>query len=156
MFEGQVAMEPCLIVRAAEAAPRSANGLAYTPLSNAERFFNLQPLRVTIPPTRRGKTHFQHAGEEWIFVLSGRLTLSLAGKTYDLEPGDAAHFDSQQPHRLIARGPRDAEVLVVASPFAEAGRAPAPSLRSKRAIPAPIYLPTQRGGKNFKENKNKK
>jgi len=51
------------------------------------------------------------------------LTLSLAGKTYDLEPGDAAHFDSRQPHRLIARGRRDAEVLLVASPVSSASGA---------------------------------
>jgi uncharacterized cupin superfamily protein len=52
--------------------------------------------------------HYKHDGE-WIYLLSGRLTLSLAGKTYDLEPGDAAHFDSRLPHRLIARGTRKAE-----------------------------------------------
>jgi hypothetical protein len=40
----------------------------------------------------------------------------LAGKIYDWEPGDAAHFDSRPPHRLIARGTYDAEVLLVASP----------------------------------------
>ncbi len=146
MFEGDVVVEPCLIVRAKEAVSRSANGLTYSPLSSAERFFNLQPLHVIVPPTRRGNTHFQHPGEEWVYVLSGRLTLSLAGKTYDLEPGDAAHFDSEQPHRLIARDGREAEVLVVATPFAEAGRAPAPS---RRAIPAPVYPPACRTGKSL-------
>src|SRR5271163_762776 len=96
MFEGpEVAVEPCLIVRASQAMTKTVNGLTYSPLSNAERFFNLQPLRVIIPLTRQGNTHYQHGGEEWIYVLSGRLTLSLAGKTYDLETGDAAHFDSQ-------------------------------------------------------------
>ena len=135
MFETQLASEPCLIVRAAEAEAKSLNGLTYTPLSNAQRFFNVQPMRLTISPSRKGKEHFHHEGEEWLYVLSGRLTLSLAGKTYDLEPGDAAHFDSRLPHRLIARGPREAEVLLVSSPFTEG--APPPSLfrEEKRAIP---------------------
>ena len=135
MFESQIAAEPCLIVRASEAVFKSSNGLTYTPLSSAERFFNLQPIRLTISPKRKGSEHFNHDGEEWIYLLSGRLTLSLAGKTYDLEPGDAAHFDSQLPHRLMARGPHDAEVLLVASPFSEAGSAAPSSAKLKRAIP---------------------
>ena len=136
MFEGQVAVEPCLIVRAAEATSQSANGLTYTPLSNAERFFNLQPIRLVVSPKRKGNDHYHHDGEEWIYLLSGRLTLSLAGKTYDLEPGDAAHFDSRQPHRLIARGTQDAEVLLVASPFPESERRRPALADQKRAIPA--------------------
>jgi len=150
MFEQDVALDPCLIVRAAEAVEKSANGLTYTPLSNAERFFNLQPLRLTISPKRAGNSHFQHEGEEWIYVLSGRLRLSLAGKTYDLEPGDAAHFDSRLPHRLISRGPRETEVLLVASPFTAAGRAPVPAFAAHRAIPAPVSLPAQRKSKPSK------
>jgi transcriptional regulator with XRE-family HTH domain len=136
MFESEVATEPCLIVRAAEAVTKSANGLTYTPLSNAQRFFNLQPIRLTVSPKRKGFEHFHHEGEEWIYLLSGRLTLSMAGKTYDLEPGDAAHFDSRLPHRLIARGTQDAEVILVASPFAETGSVPPISVRQKRAIPS--------------------
>lgn len=62
-------------------------------------------------------------------------TMSLAGKTYDLEPGDAAHFGSRLPHRLIARGSHPAEVILVASPFSETGSVTPISLKQKRAIP---------------------
>jgi transcriptional regulator with XRE-family HTH domain len=136
MFETQVAAEPCVIVRAREASPESANGLTYTALSNAERFFNLQPMRLTISPKRKGNEHFHHEGEEWVYLLSGRLTLSLAGNSYELEPGDAAHFDSRLPHRLNARGPHEAEVLLVASPLSHTPGAAFPLANQKRAIPA--------------------
>jgi transcriptional regulator with XRE-family HTH domain len=135
MFETQVATDPCLIVRANEVAPQQAGGLTYTPLSNAERFFNLQPIRITVSPKRKGTDHFHHEGEEWLHVLSGRLTLSLNGKSYDLEPGDSAHFDSRRPHRLIARGQQNAEVLLVASPHSGPERRGAPLTDQKRAIP---------------------
>ena len=135
MFETELAMEPCIIVRADEGVPQAANGLRYTPLSNTHRFFNLQPMRVTISPTRPGTEHYKHDGEEWIYLLSGRLTLSLAGKTYDLNPGDAAHFDSRLPHRLIAHGTRKAEVLLVASPSSEPTNVSGGSPRQFRAIP---------------------
>jgi transcriptional regulator with XRE-family HTH domain len=135
MFESQLATEPCIIVRRAEAIPKSAKGLTYTPLSSAERFFNLQPMRLRVSPSRKGTEHFHHEGEEWIYLFSGRLTLSLAGKTYDLEPGDAAHFESRLPHRLIARGPHEAEILLVASPFSANGNAGSTTFNRKRAIP---------------------
>src|ERR1035441_1167286 len=98
LFESQMATEPCVIVRGDAAIKKSINGLKYIPLSNAGRFFNLQPIKVTVPVSRRGNEHYHHDGEEWIYVLSGALTLSLAGNTYNLKPGDAAHFDSRQPH----------------------------------------------------------
>lgn len=135
MFETDLATEPCLIVRAAEAVTKSINGLTYTPLSSAERFFNLQPIRISVSPSRKGNEHFHHDGEEWIYLLSGRLDLSLAGKIYELRAGDAAHFDSRLPHRLIAKGSQDAEVLLVASPFSEAVSVQANPLKQKRAIP---------------------
>ena len=139
LFESPVVETPCVIVRAGDAMERSARGLKYAPLSHAGRFFNLQPLRVKVSPLRRGNEHYHHDGEEWIYVLSGRLTLSLSGKTHDLEPGDAAHFDSRLPHRLMARGDRDAEVLVVAAPV---WSPPAnPNFTEHRAIPAIGLLP---------------
>jgi transcriptional regulator with XRE-family HTH domain len=132
-FESPVAAEPCVIVRGAEAEERSANGLKYAALSYADRAFRLQPLRIKVSRSRRGAEHYQHHGEEWLYVLSGRLTLSLAGKTYDLGPGDAAHFEARLPHRLIATGPEDALVLLVASPDPNPSRQP--MLLEHRAIP---------------------
>jgi transcriptional regulator with XRE-family HTH domain len=136
LFESPLATEPCVIFRTEDAVEQNANGLAYVPLSNAGRFCNLQPMRVRVSPSRRGSQHYHHDGEEWIYVLSGALTLSLAGRAYDLHRGDAAHFDSRLPHRLIAKGPHDAEVLVVASPLSGSLPMMNPSTRQFRAIPA--------------------
>jgi transcriptional regulator with XRE-family HTH domain len=134
LFEPQ--LEPCVIVRGTNALEKSINGLKYVPLSRAGRFFDLQPIKVTVPLSRRGNEHYHHDGEEWIYVLSGSLTLSLAGKTHELAPGDAAHFDSRLPHRLIASGKKDAEVLLVASPMAGSGQPLPASAGQQRAIPA--------------------
>jgi transcriptional regulator with XRE-family HTH domain len=136
LFESQLAAEPCVIVRSAGAVQKNLNGLKYVPLSNAGRFFNLQPIKVTVPVSRCGNEHYHHDGEEWIYVLSGALTLSLAGKTYNLKPDDAAHFDSRLPHRLIAKGKKDAEVLLVASPVGNSSQVMLPAISQHRAIPA--------------------
>ena len=134
LFESQPGRERCVIVRGANAVEKSINGLKCAPLSDAGRFFNLQPIKITVPVSRRGSEHYHHDGEEWIYLLSGTLTLSLAGKTYALMPGDAAHFDSRLPHRLIASGRKDAEVLLVASPVANTAQVMLPAMREHRAI----------------------
>ncbi len=137
LFESPLATDPCVIVRGATAVEQTTNGLAYVPLSDPARFFNLQPMRVRISPSRRGREHYHHDGEEWLYLLSGALTLSLSGKTYELAAGDAAHFDSRLPHRLIARGSHDAEVLLVASPLTGPLPVVQSAYRQSRAIPPP-------------------
>jgi quercetin dioxygenase-like cupin family protein/DNA-binding Xre family transcriptional regulator len=136
LFESEVAAEPCVIVRKGEGIEQRVNGLAYVPLSKANRLFNLQPIRVRVSQGRRGDEHYHHEGEEWIYVLSGLLTLSLGGKTYELNPGDAAHFDSRLPHRLISRGRGDAELLLVASPLSQSGPGGRGVTKEWRAIPS--------------------
>ena len=138
MFETQLPLETCLIVRKEEAVSRQAYGLTYTPLSQVGHLFNMRPIRVTVSLNRKGEEHYQHEGEEWIYVLSGRLTLSLAGARYDLDEGDAVHFDSRLPHRVIARGKTAPEILLVASPLSleRSVAAPVPSAsNTHRAIP---------------------
>jgi transcriptional regulator with XRE-family HTH domain len=135
LFESPLASEPCLIIRADDAITRRANGLTYAALSNPDRLLSLQPVLVTVPADRPGNEHFQHDGEEWIHVLTGRLMLSLAGDTYDLNPGDSAHFDSRLPHRLIPRGGRDVKVILVASPSARTSTPVRPTRRLDRPRP---------------------
>ncbi len=138
MFETQIALEPCLIVRKAAAVAHRAQGLTYVPLSQAGHAFNLRPIRVTVSLERNGQEHYRHEGEEWIYVLSGEITLSLAGEKYDLDAGDAVHFDSRLPHRVIPRSKTAPEILLVSSPLAlerkVAGQPFLPS-SAKRAIP---------------------
>ncbi|MEU4895664.1 XRE family transcriptional regulator [Streptomyces sp. NPDC044780] len=58
----------------------------------------------------------EHPGEEWLFVHSGDVRLEVASATYDLAPGDAAHFDARQPHLLHNAGPNAATVFVITVP----------------------------------------
>ena len=127
--------DPCVIVRGNKSRPVHGDGLSYLALSNKSRFANLQPMRLTVSADRRGDEMYQHEGEEWVYVLSGRLSLALAGKTHLLLPGDAAHFDSRLPHRLSALGGADAELILVACPLAEPATGPMPRPpRPRRAI----------------------
>jgi len=46
----------------------------------------------------------RHGGEEWGFVISGRLGVTIGFDDHELGPGDAIAFDSSAPHRLYNRG----------------------------------------------------
>ena len=139
MFETQVALEPCLVVRKSDGVPHRAQGLTYVPLSQAGHSFNLRPIRVTVfSPSATGRNTTAMRGEEWIYVLSGEITLSLAGEKYELGAGDAVHFDSRLPHRVIPRSKTAPEILLVSSPLTlerkVAGQTFLPS-SARRAIP---------------------
>src|SRR5260370_28590095 len=77
LFESPLATEPCVIVRASEAMEKTINGLKYVPLSNPGRFFNLQPLRVKVSPSRRGKDHSHPAADYSVNVSPALLILTL-------------------------------------------------------------------------------
>jgi len=116
LFEIRQDDESCLVIRVGERTTHHGNGIDYLPLSGASRF-NLQPMRAMISPLRQGSERYQHEGEEWLYVLSGRLQLCVGDREYELETGDAAHFDSRQPHRLNALDGHEAEVILVACPI---------------------------------------
>ena len=46
----------------------------------------------------------RHSGQEFGYVLSGRLQVTIGFKTYELEPGDSIGFECTTPHRLATVG----------------------------------------------------
>lgn len=103
-----------VVTRAVDAQPQAGNGLTYVPLSRRAPPMGMQPLRVTVSAGRVGEERYRHEGEEWLYVLSGTLELTLTDEKHTLQPGDAAHFDAREPHRLAALHGADAELIIVA------------------------------------------
>jgi transcriptional regulator with XRE-family HTH domain/quercetin dioxygenase-like cupin family protein len=46
----------------------------------------------------------RHAGQEWGYIISGELAVTIAFDEYRLGSGDAIAFDSRVPHRLFNAG----------------------------------------------------
>jgi transcriptional regulator with XRE-family HTH domain len=91
-----------------------ANGLVIAPCSGFPGSSTLEGLRISISPDREPPEPARHRGEEWIYVVAGRLRLEFDGVVHLLETGATAHFDANRPHRLAAEG-GPADVLVVAA-----------------------------------------
>jgi transcriptional regulator with XRE-family HTH domain len=116
LFETEGEKAQGAVVRAGSAEALEGNGLTYRSLSSGAFPAGMQPIHVTVPADRSGEDLYRHDGEEWIYLLSGRLRLLLGEDGFDLEPGDAAHFDARLGHRLTALDGRDAELIIVACP----------------------------------------
>jgi len=108
---GETVAERDAVVRAADMEPTRAGGWTYWPAGAAGR--GMQALRVHVPYGAQGDIVRVHPGEEWLYVLKGRLRLRLGDTAHVLAPGDSAHFDSLTPHRLAADGRDGAELLFV-------------------------------------------
>ncbi|MER8004478.1 MULTISPECIES: XRE family transcriptional regulator [unclassified Streptomyces] len=99
------------VVRGADMEPTPAGGWTYWQAGSPGR--GMQALRVHVPHGSQGDIVRVHPGEEWLYVLSGRLRLRLGDTTHRLAPGDSAHFDSLTPHRIAAQDPDGVELLFV-------------------------------------------
>ena len=78
--------------------------------------WRLSAAKVIFPVGRAEPEYHRHEGEEWLYVLSGRLRLTLGEEATALEPGDAAFFDGMLPHAFDALGEESVAVLFVAGP----------------------------------------
>ena len=58
----------------------------------------VEPFLITLQKDAAPYTSFQHAGIEFIYMLSGEVVYQHAGKLYHLKPGDSLLFDSSALH----------------------------------------------------------
>ncbi|MBZ6472699.1 helix-turn-helix domain-containing protein [Streptomyces griseocarneus] len=98
------------IVRADRMEAQEAGGWTYWRAGGSGRA--MQALRLHV---RQGGGQEElvrvHPGEEWLYVTSGQLRLTLGESTHLLGVGDAAHFDSLTPHRIAAASPGGVDLL---------------------------------------------
>ena len=61
----------------------------------------MEPFLVRVPPkSEQALTFNVHPGQEFIYVLEGRLEIRLDKNVEVLEPGDCLYFSSHTPHAL--------------------------------------------------------
>ena len=101
------------------AKPVVRHGRTFIPLTR--RPGGLQAFKIIIPPHDPPEPYEPgvHEGYEWIYVLSGRLHLELAGKVTDVGPGEVVEFDTRIPHVVANRGDIPAEILGLFGPQGE-------------------------------------
>ena len=73
---------------------------------------NKEPMLVSISPSDERPKLVTHGGQEFNYVLKGRIGVIIKDKTIELGEGDSIYFDPQAPHGQIAIG-GDAVFLTV-------------------------------------------
>jgi transcriptional regulator with XRE-family HTH domain len=117
-FEGERATEDetVSVVRANERQPVIRGGTTfgydYEGLAHTKRNKHMEPFVFTFPSSISKDVSFEHEGEEFVFVLSGRVKFEAGGRSWVLQAGDSLYMDSSIPHRGHSIG-GEAKALVI-------------------------------------------
>ena len=62
------------------------------------RSISVEPYLITLTSESDVFPVFQHEGQEFIYMIEGKVGYRYANKVYPLEPGDSLFFDAEAPH----------------------------------------------------------
>ncbi|MEV5542521.1 XRE family transcriptional regulator [Saccharopolyspora shandongensis] len=93
--------------------PIHRHGMTFIPLTR--RPGGVHAYKMLIPSRNEPAepTPQTHSGYEWLYVLNGRLRLVVGEQDLILPPGEAAEFDTTQPHWLGSADGRAVELLIL-------------------------------------------
>ncbi|MCX5803806.1 MAG: cupin domain-containing protein [Proteobacteria bacterium] len=93
----------------------TAYGYIYEDLAPNKKGKNMEPLYVTVGFEQKADIHadFRHEGEEFLYVLEGKLEFFYKGKSHVLNEGDCVYFDADIPHSGRSIGDKKARLLIV-------------------------------------------
>ena len=94
---------------------KTVHGYRYKPIASEKRGKNMQPY-ILIPDFEPGEV-LQHDGEEFFYVLEGRIEFLYGTEKYILSKGDCVYFESHIPHNGRSIGDEKAKVLIMMHPY---------------------------------------
>lgn len=95
-------------------ASRREGGLDLHSLAANKQDRHMEPFIVDVRATAtKDAALSSHEGEEFMYVLSGRLEIAYGRETYTLAAGDSIYYDSIVPHHVHAAPGNEARLLAV-------------------------------------------
>ena len=88
-------------------------GYRYESLAPHKTDRNMEPFLVTLEPSETEEERSSHDGQEFIFVLHGKMEVRLGEEIHILEPGDSIYYDSTVPHLVKCHGKKTTHILAV-------------------------------------------
>ncbi len=76
----------------------------------------MEPLLVAMQPHTELEEDLPHTGEEFGYVLSGRLNIYLGDKVYHAKAGESFYYEADRPHRITNPGSRPAKFIWISTP----------------------------------------
>ena len=97
-----------------KAQTKRTDNYAYTTLTPGAENKHLKAFRITIEAQEDHKgVDYHHEGEEFVYVLAGRVEVVVGEHVNTLAQGDSLHFNSGIRHKLKSVSDETAELLVV-------------------------------------------
>jgi transcriptional regulator with XRE-family HTH domain len=85
----------------------------YNHLAFTFRNKKAEPFMVTVEPKEEKPALHAHDGQEFNWLVCGRMKFLISNKEYILEPGDSVYFNSSIPHAMQALDNTAAQFLAV-------------------------------------------
>jgi len=97
----------------------TGSGLTFHPLAGDKSGRHFEPFLIDVYPSSDPVTKLSaHEGEEFIFVLAGKIEISYGKECYQLSEGDSIYYDSVVDHHVHSANDQSARILaVVYAPF---------------------------------------
>jgi transcriptional regulator with XRE-family HTH domain len=92
----------------------SANQFGRLTNAGTHRMLDAQLVRMPAGEAASGVVTF--AVEEFMYVMSGEVSLTLEGKTFVLQAGDTAHYESSVPHVWVNTADKESVFVWVGTP----------------------------------------
>ena len=88
-------------------------GYGYESLAPHKTDRYMEPFLVTLKPSETEEERSTHDGQEFIFVLHGKMEVRLGEEIHILKPGDSIYHDSTVPHLVKCHGKETTKILAV-------------------------------------------
>ncbi len=93
---------------------RTEGGYSYESLAYKKSKKSMEPFLVEFErKDEKNMAFYSHDGEEFLFVLEGRVEFRTRDEVHELKEGDSLYFDADLPHAYRAVGRRNAKAIAV-------------------------------------------
>ena len=103
----------CMVKKGKGYSVKRAHEYDYKHLAYTFRNKKGEPFLVTITPDDKPPVMHGHEGQEFNYVISGKMMLYIGDISYELSEGDSVYFDSSIPHAEVALGDKEAQFIAV-------------------------------------------
>jgi len=106
----------CLVKKGDRALiARSGSSFGYSYQALAHPYFekHMEPYVLIFPLRPKAYPHFQHKGEEFMFVLEGTMKFLYGKREFIVEEGDCIYFDASIPHHGEPYGKKKLKSIMV-------------------------------------------
>ena len=76
----------------------------------------MEPVLVELEPSAQTEPDIPHEGEEFGYVLEGKVDIVIAGKHYPAKKGESFYYTAGKEHYLINRGKKRAKAIWISTP----------------------------------------